>query len=264
VATQGKSADEHHPALSTLGEKKTTRLRSSSVEPDERRIHPNERRATTQARGELFTGKDEVRSSLSTAGLAGSGQTDQKTIQKDTAQMALPQSRSEGVDHEEHSRQADPQVVPPTSAPRQIKQGTDYHTVPGPLKSLDASASSPATGVGIADTHSKRDAHYLRDGDDVRPVHGQLKGHPLEARGKEEEQAFPGKRAWPSLPGEDDSEVVGDPQLTAYWPTLPADPLAQVKPLSDQVELRQSEAELRKSERLQRLDEEQKGLPWSE
>jgi hypothetical protein len=52
--------------------------------------------------------------------------------------------------------------------------------------------------------------------------------------------------------------------LTAYWPTLPADPLAQVKPLSDQVELRQSEAELRKSERLQRLDEEQKGLPWSE
>ncbi len=253
VVTQPKSISGRHPAFSKLGEKKTTRPPSSSVAEGEGRVHANLRRTATQEPGKQVIEKEFARSSQSTAGPASTAwpsEMDQKRIQQDSSKITRSQSRSVGVDYKEHGRKADPQNAFGSSAHRPTKLGTNYPAGPGPLKFFEAFPPSSASGVGIPYTRSKSDAYGLRDRDEVRKV--------------EANQSIPPERVWPSLPGEDDSEVAADPQSTAYWPTLPADPLANVKPLSDQVELRQPEAELRKSERLQRLDEEQKRLPWSE
>jgi hypothetical protein len=147
---------------------------------------------------------------------------------------------------------------------REIKRDTGYDTRAEPGDSFKELGSSPGTGVEApaALIKSSRDdpAHVT----EVRIINDQRaasRPHPIQEVA--EHTSPPPELSWPSLPGEKDSEDAGDSHLTATWPRLSEERSAEVTSSSNQVEPHPSEETSHNIDRLRRLDEEQKGRPWS-
>ena len=148
---------------------------------------------------------------------------------------------------------------------RELNQDAGDNTQPGPGDATKGMASSPGTG-------GKTPVSQIKSGgDDFRPVveigivNGRRSASAPQDREKVAEKTSPpSELSWPSLPGEKDSDDVRNPHLSATWPALPAEHPAEVTSSSNQVTPHPTEAESRNMERLRRLDEEQKGRPWSE
>jgi hypothetical protein len=86
---------------------------------------------------------------------------------------------------------------------------------------------------------------------------------PAKRKAIDVQRSRPAEPDWPALPGENAAENAADAPFAAAWPSLPHERFSSVKTLLQQMETRLSEAAPREAERLQRLDEEHKGVPWN-
>jgi hypothetical protein len=147
---------------------------------------------------------------------------------------------------------------------REIKRDTGYDTQAEPGDFFKELGPSPGTGVEAPAALIKGSRDDPGHVTEVRIINDQrAASRPHSIQEAVENTSPPAKLNWPSLPGEKDSEDAGDSQLTATWPRLSEERSAEVTSSSNQVEPHPSEERLHNIDRLRRLDEEQKGRPWS-
>jgi hypothetical protein len=148
---------------------------------------------------------------------------------------------------------------------RELNQEAGYNTQPGPGGATKGMASSPGKGGKTPASQIKSGGENFRPMEEIGIVNGRRTASwPQDRENVAEKTSPPSELSWPSLPGEKDSDDVRDPHLWATWPVLPAEHPAEVTSSSNQVTPHPTETEPRDIDRLRRLDEEQKGRPWSE
>lgn len=160
---------------------------------------------------------------------------------------------------------ADSQVDTRMPLHRKMEQevGSDSQSESG--KASRGMASAQDTQVKITASQIPGSGYDVGPVSEVRVSNGQRSAYsPRDTEKVDGKVAPPAELSWPSLPGETDFEDVRDSRLAATWPDLPEKPSAEVLSSSNQLEFHPTEAASRNIERLRRLDEEQKGIPWSE
>ena len=143
---------------------------------------------------------------------------------------------------------------------RELKQKGGNET----LTELDEASKGMASAQDTRDIMSAPQIPVSKESagpvKEARIINGQRTAYPPQDREKVTKKTLPPTElSWPSLPGENDAEDIRDAHLTATWPGLPEDRAPGVGPPSPQLGPHPTEAESRKSEHLQRLEEEQKG-----
>jgi hypothetical protein len=147
---------------------------------------------------------------------------------------------------------------------RPLDEVTGHAPQPGPGGSLKESGSSPDSGAWPPGSQTKSIGNDPGQVDEVPIIFVRRSTELPQDEEKAEEKISPAAEfCWPSLPGEEVSEDVRDAHLAATWPSLSAERPSEVTLPANQMELHPTEAETRNIERLRRLDEEQKGRPWS-
>jgi hypothetical protein len=270
-ATPAESVNVHRNAASGAGAEKRTPRRFLGLQPKASSVYPGvpgpgTRKAETPV----------ARASAAPRPPSADGHIEKKrpgkravkNIQPDSGENFQPPGRT-GLDVVPFEQQADDRqtgfrVAARTLVPPATKQDAANESRPRPSESSRGLQSSADSAVKTSA------APIIRSGDDRRPVNegrlinGQRPAHPPEDRVKvDEKRSRPPVFHWPNLPGEKSSEDAGDSSLGATWPSLPEAPSAAAETFRHQPELSPSEAELRNIERLRRLDEEQRGIPWS-
>jgi hypothetical protein len=146
----------------------------------------------------------------------------------------------------------------------EFKQQNAYETNPG----SDGSSKSPEI-LSVISAQSltpqiQKSGNKYRHPEQGPMNDGRHRFHSLE-KGKaiKEKRSRPAELRWPGLPDENSSEDVADAHFSAVWPSLPEEQSIGRRSVLQQMETCLSETELRAVERLQRLDEEQKGMPWN-
>ncbi|MCP4694481.1 MAG: hypothetical protein GY859_41010 [Desulfobacterales bacterium] len=198
----------------------------------------------------------------------GAGEKGKNRVQQDSGVNFRPMERSgkrvAQFDSQADNHQAGSRVDTGMQAPGEIKRETGNDSRPGATGSFNGLWPFSAPGLETPALHVKGKGDDLGHINEVRIINGQGKDYPLKDGEKVEEKiSLSAELCWPSLPGEKDSQDVGGARFTATWPSLPEEQSADVKSLSNQMALHPSKAESRNIERLRRLDEEQKGTPWS-
>jgi len=251
------------PSVSPAGEEKTMHRRTSDRQRDERSVPAEGPRSGSREAKIPDPGTVAAHRSQSTNGPienARAGAKDRKII---------PASEQSGRqdDHgypKEPEHEADSLVDTLRPVHREISPATGSDTQAGMGESFKELGSSPGTGVKAPPSQTKSSGNDFRQVNEVRIVNDQGTTYPPGDREKVAEKiSTPAELSWPSLPGEKDSEDVRDPHLAATWPSLSAERPSEVTLPANQMELHPTEAETRNIERLRRLDEEQKGRPWS-
>jgi hypothetical protein len=79
----------------------------------------------------------------------------------------------------------------------------------------------------------------------------------------EENQCRPAELQWPDLAEEKGFGNLTDVAFSTVWPSLPEEQSVNMRSGLQQMEIRLSEMEPRTIERLERIDEEQKGKSWN-
>jgi len=185
-----------------------------------------------------------------------------------TVEDSQPTSRTgkrvESIIRPAQNRQTGLQSAAGTPAPPAIKSNGVYQKGPRPNGSFKARPSLPVSGDQTAAPPIKSNDDDRRHIQEVRLINGQGPGRPPEESEIGGQKRFrPPKFHWPDLPGEnrsaDDRVSDGDPA----WPNLPPAPSAAADSWWPQPHIHSWEAASRASERLRRLDEEQRGISWS-
>jgi len=167
-------------------------------------------------------------------------------------------------DRQADDRQTGFQVAARTRVQPAIKQEAADESRPLPSESSSGLRSLSDAEVQTSASPIQRGGDDRSHIKEVRVIHGQRPTHPPENRVKvDEKRSRPPEFHWPDLPGEKSSEDDGDLSLGASWPSLPEAPPAAAESWRPQPETDRLEAESRNSERLRRLDEEQRGISWS-
>jgi len=147
---------------------------------------------------------------------------------------------------------------------RPLDEVAGHAPQPGPGGFLKESGSSPDSGAWPPGSQTKSIGNDPGQVDEVPIIFVRRSTELPQDEEKAEEKISPAAEfCWPSLPGEEVSEDVRDAHLAATWPSLSAERPSEVTLPANQMELHPTEAETRNIERLRRLDEEQKGRPWS-
>jgi hypothetical protein len=130
--------------------------------------------------------------------------------------------------------------------PSEISHAYSIQTGMSSLKKNDKVALHPEQGATI-DEH-RRQPYSVEKKEEVEKKHSGV----AELR-------------WPSLPGEFGAENVSEYFLSApAWPSLPEEQSIGMMLAMQQMKTRSSEVESVETDRLVRLDDEQKGTTWSE
>jgi hypothetical protein len=147
---------------------------------------------------------------------------------------------------------------------REVKRQTAYEKNPFPDGPLNSPAISPvAVTQNVTSQINKSENEYRHPGQG-RMNNGQHWFHPFEKKEVvKDKRSRPAELQWPGLPEEIGFEDVAEAHLSAVWPSLPEERLISKGSVLQQMETCLSETELRAIERLRRLDEEQKGMPWN-
>lgn len=179
--------------------------------------------------------------------------------------IVLSNRRVEQVYLKMSDRRADSQGDTGPTVHRPLDEVTGHAPQPGPGRSLKESESSPDSGAWPPGSQTKSIGNDPGQVDEI-PIIFVRRSTDLPQDGeKAEEKISPeAEFCWPSLPGEEASEDVRDAHLTAGWPSLPGKRPAGATSPSNLMRVHPSEESARRVERLRRLDEEQKGNPWSE
>lgn len=180
-----------------------------------------------------------------------------------TAENSQSTSRTtkglEPVDRPTENRQTRLQSAGGKPAPAAIKPAGFYEKGPRPTESFKARPSFPNSGIKAAAPAVKSNDDDRRQVQAVRLINEQGPGRPPEGSeiGGQKRSRAP-KFHWPDLPGENSSDDGRVPDGDAAWPDLPRAAAADSRRL--QPPTRPREAASRESERLRRLDEEQRGI----
>ncbi len=147
---------------------------------------------------------------------------------------------------------------------REFKQQNAHETNPGSDGSSKSPEISPVISVQSLTPQIQKSGNEYRHPEQGPMNDGRHQFHSLE-KGKaiKDKRSRPAELRWPGLPDENSSEDVADAHFSAVWPGLPEEQSIGMRSVLQQMETCLSETELRAVERLQRLDEEQKGMPWN-
>ncbi len=269
--TQAESDNVHRSPVSPASEETPTRMRPLNMERNDTSVHTQAEGTRSQQAETPVARAYAAHRSPSTAGRTEqlqAGKKERKNIQQDSGENF--RSTSQPGEHiaqyypQADDRQTGSHVDATRRPPKEIEQESGCETPLGPTGFLKGLRSSSDSEVKISAWQVKKSVDGLGHVNEVRIFNGQHNASPLEDREKvEQKRALPAELCWPSLPGEKSSEDSVDSHPTAIWPSLPDGRSAAVELLSHQVETHPSVAESRTIERLQQLDEEQKGMPWS-
>ena len=147
---------------------------------------------------------------------------------------------------------------------RKFKQQNANETNPGSEGSSKSPGISPVAAAQTLTSQIKKSGNKYRHPEKCPMNDGRNRFHSLE-KGKaiKDKRSRPAELRWPGLPDENSSEDVADADFAAIWPSLPEEQSIGMRSVLQQMETCLSETELRAVERLQRLDKEQKGMPWN-
>jgi hypothetical protein len=161
-------------------------------------------------------------------------------------------------------RSADSAGVARMLTPVEIKRAVDDGIRPGPDGMSQAVTSAQDTAGMMSTQQRPAGKDSAGPANAARIINGRRSVDQRPQMEKETGGTLPPTDlSWPSLPGEKETEDAGDARLTAAWPDLPAQRLAEAKPLSNQMDSYPAATGSRDIERLRRLDEEQKGRSWN-
>lgn len=147
---------------------------------------------------------------------------------------------------------------------RAVKRQTAYEKNPGPDGPLTSPGISPVAVAQNVTSHIPKSGNENRHPEQGRMNDGRHWFHPFEKREVvKDKRSWREELQWPGLPEENSSENVADAHLSTGWPSLPEERFIGMGSVLQQMETCLSETELRAIERLRRLDEEQKGMPWN-
>jgi hypothetical protein len=146
----------------------------------------------------------------------------------------------------------------------EFKQQNTYETNPGSDGSSKSPEISPVISAQSLAPQIKIIGNEYRHPEQCPMNDGRHRFHSLE-KGKaiKDKRSRPAELRWPGLSDENSSEDLADTDFAAIWPSLPEEQSIGMRSVLQQMETCLSETELRAVERLQRLDEEQKGMPWN-
>jgi hypothetical protein len=194
--------------------------------------------------------------------------THEKKFQPDTSENFRPERRTDGqpVQSDLQANGSRKSFRSDTGIPvfREVKRQTAFEKNPG----SDGPLISPGISPVAADQHVT--SQIQKSGNEYRhPEQGRINDvrhwfHSFDKREVVKDKRFrPAELQWPGLPEEIGSEDVADAHLSAVWPSLPEERFIGMGSVLQQMENCLSETELRAIERLRRIDEEQKGMPWN-
>ena len=270
-ATSARSAKVHRTAESAAGAEETTRRRFLRRQPNASSVDPGAPEPGTRNTETPVAWTPAARRFGSADGRIEKNrpaQRESQNIRPDTAENFQPPSRT-GKDvgpfgRQVEDRQAGYQTAEGTRVPPAIKQEAAYEKRPRPNEFSKGRPPLSDAGFKTPAPPIEKSGDDLRHVKAVRPSSGQRRAQPAEERVKvDEKRSRPPKFHGPALPGENSPEAAGDLNLGATWPSLPQAPSAAVASWRPQPETHPWEAESRTSERLRRLDEEQRGASWS-
>jgi hypothetical protein len=262
--TPAESVNVHRNAASGAGAEKTTPGRFLNLQPKPRSVYP-------RAPG---PGTRKTETPVVQASAVGRIEKNQpakrvdKNIRPDSGQNSqLPGRTGLGIvpsEPQADDRHAGFQVAAGTRVQPAIKPEAAYESRLRPSEISKGGRSFPDSAAKTSASPIKSSGDDRRPVKEVRLVNGQRPDHPPENRVKvDEKRCRSPEFHWPDLPGEKSSEDAGNLSLGATWPSLPEAPSAAAESFWHPPETHPWEAESRNRECLRRLDEEQRGIPWS-
>ncbi|MFO8089573.1 MAG: hypothetical protein R6U13_07040 [Desulfatiglandaceae bacterium] len=195
------------------------------------------------------------------------GETDEKIIQPDSNTKFRPGRRNDRYavqsDLQAEKSRKFSQFDSKMTAFREVESHIVYEKNPGPEEFLMPSAISPAVPGQPPVPQIKKSRNGFKRSEKGPMNAGQRLVHPFEKKEAiEMKPSGPPVLHWPDLPGENSSGNVSGSLFSAEWPSLPEEKSIDTRSVLQQMETRFTETEPGESERLRRLDEEQKGMKW--
>jgi hypothetical protein len=270
-AASAGSAKVHRTAESDAGAEETTRRRFLRLQPNASPVDPGAPEPGTPNTETPVAWTPAARRFRSADGRIEKNRPahrESQNILSDTPEDFQPPSRTGkdvgSFDRQTEDRPAGYQTAAGAPAFPAIKQETAYEKRPRPNESSKGRTSLSDVGFKTSAPPINKSGDDLGHVNEFRPSSGQSRAQPAEERVKvDEKRSRPPEFHWPDLPGEKSSEAAGDLNLGATWPSLPQAPSAAAASWRPQPETHLWEAGSRTSERLRRLDEEQRGVSWS-
>jgi len=193
---------------------------------------------------------------------------ERKNIQADAAEKLRPVKQSGGRD-EQFERQADGRqgdfsTAASMPAQRSALPEAVHQSRPRPREQVHELKSAPDCEPAASGVQAKRTGDDFAQTPKIGRVNERAKARPPQDDLKIEAiRSRSPEFRWPGLPGEKKDPAAEAFDLNPVWPDLPEEQPAAAAAFGEEMQPYSAPDQPRSIERLQRLDEEQKGISWS-